>query len=105
LTIANACGKSRTLVPLRTDSQNDVAVGRKATRAWKASAVADAMDKLGGARRVSVICDCTAETVYLARLKGHFTDAAHVLRLACHLYPTNPARALAVAKKLAGLDS
>jgi hypothetical protein len=85
--------------------ENGVAVGRKATRAWKASAVADAIEKLGGARRVSVICDCTAETVYLARLKGHFTDAVHVLRLAVYLHPNDPKRALAVAKKLAGLDT
>jgi hypothetical protein len=92
-------------VPHRTDIQNGVAVGRQRTRAWKASAVTDAIEKCGGARRVSVICDCTVETVYKAALRGHFTDGAPALRLAIHLYPNDAKRALAVAKKLAGLDT
>jgi hypothetical protein len=69
----------------------------------KPSAVTDAIARLGGVRRVAFTADVTPEAVYQARVRGRFLQAGPVLRLAEALFPDDPVRQLAAAKKLAGL--
>lgn len=69
----------------------------------KPSAVTDAIKTLGSVRKVAVAADVTTEGVYLARARGKFLQAAPVLRLAAALFPDDPVRQLAAAKRLAGL--
>jgi hypothetical protein len=65
--------------------------------------ITDVIRKLGSARKVAVAADCSAESVYLAKQRGHFTAAAPALTLAKALFPDDPVQQLAAARRLAGL--
>jgi hypothetical protein len=66
--------------------------------------ITEAIAELGSVRRVAMAADCSTESIYLARRRGHFTAAAPALNLAAKLFPDDPAQQLAAARRLAGLD-
>jgi hypothetical protein len=67
--------------------------------------ITEAIAKLGSVRRVAMAADCSTESVYLAKQRGHFTFAKPAFNLAKALHPDNPVQQLAAARRLAGLDS
>jgi hypothetical protein len=81
-------------------------MGRKRMRPVAKGPIAEVLEKRfgGNVRRMSVVADTSTEAIYKASARGHFAAGAPAMNLARYLYPRSPARQLAEARRLLGLE-